>query len=220
MRRAFSAVKLGSWHCSSTLAAQRAGFSSGLPRLALAQQALVTEDPNNDLKQRSFVKSQPKLRLKPKSKPPKSSPLMPTPQSSSRDGARTRSASSSNKRGAPRGGSKKIVASSQPLPEQMEGGLHDMAFVQATYSKDGSLKLQKKYLDTPKDQLQNYVKVVYAKSLDASYREGHIGRAKMFRLVHNQVLCGVFHSYVGRPWSLMKPSASLVKATLPLKRRH
>jgi hypothetical protein len=220
MRGAFSAVKLGSWHCGSTLAAQRAGFSSGLPRLALAQQAIVTEAPNNDLKQSSFLKSQPKLRSKPKSKPQKSSPLMPTFQSSSRDGTRTRSASSSNRRGAPRGGTKKNANSSQPLLEQLEGGLHDMAFVQATYSKDGSLKLQKKYLDTPKDQLQNYMKVVYAKSLDASYREGHIGRAKLFRFVHSWVSYGVSHLFTGRPWSLMRHSASLDKVTPPPRRRR
>jgi hypothetical protein len=200
--------------------AQRAGFSSGLPRLALAQQAIVTEAPNNDPKQPSFLKLRPKPHPKPKSKPQKSSPLMPTFQSSSRDGTRTRSASSSNKRGASRGGTKKNASSFQPLPEQLEGGLHDMAFVQATYSKDGSLKLQKKYLDTPKDQLQTYMKVVYAKSLDASYREGHIGRAKLFRFVHNRVSYDVSHLFTGRPWLLMKLSASLDKATPPLRRRR
>ncbi len=82
------------------------------------------------------------------------------------------------------------------MPEQLEGGMRDMAFVEATYSKGGTVQLQKKYLDTSKDQLQNYMKLVYAKSLDASYQEGHIGRAKMFRSVYNQTLYSVAHAFI------------------------
>ena len=209
MRGAFSAVKLGSWHCTSTLAAQRAGFSTGLPRLALAQQARVAEGPNNDVKEPLFLQPLRKLRSKPKSKARKIYPLMPVPQTSSRDGARTRSANSSNRRGAQRGGNKRTAVSSQPLPEQLEGGMHDMAFVEATHGKNGALQLQKKYLETPKDQMQHYMKIVYAKSLDASYHEGHIGRARVFRLVENATIHDMSYLYVERLLWLMKPSASL-----------
>lgn len=182
MRAAFCAVKLGSLHSSSTLAAQRASFSSGLPRLALAQQVLVAEASSNDLSKPSFVKPLSTRPPKSKAKPSKPSSLMPPPpQSSSRDGARARSGSYSNRRGGVRPPNKKNAA---PLPEQLEGGMHDLAFVESAYSKDGTLKLQKKYMDTPKDQLQNYMRVVYAKTLDASYLEGHIGRTKMFRSAH------------------------------------
>lgn len=185
MRRALSVTRSGLWQSSSTLTVQRAAFCSALPRLALAQQALRTETSNNDLNQPSFLRPLKKRQLKAKAKPSKTSSLMPQPQTPFRDGARSRGTNSSNRRGNSKPANRKPVA---PLPEQLEGGMHDMNFVQTTYSKDGTLQLQKKYLDTPKDQLQNYMKIVYAKSLDAAYQEGHIGRAKIFRLIQNQVL--------------------------------
>jgi len=87
--------------------------------------------------------------------------------------------------------------------------MHDMAFVEATHGKNGALQLQKKYLETPKDQMQHYMKIVYAKSLDASYHEGHIGRARVFRLVENATIHDMSYLYVERLLWLMKPSASL-----------
>jgi hypothetical protein len=193
MRSALFLVKRVPWKPSATLAASRASFTSAPSTLALARPLFATPQAEDDLPSTSTSPKKDRPRSKVRPKPTKAKSLMPPPPpSSSRDGHRPRfppPSSSSNKRGgyknAPRRGP-------PPLPDQLEGGLHDMAFVKTTHGKDGEVELKQKYLDAPKSNVQDYMKWVYGKALEAAYREGHIGRTKLFRYGLDSELSGIY----------------------------
>jgi hypothetical protein len=69
------------------------------------------------------------------------------------------------------------------LADQLEGGLHDLAYINQKYNPNGTLILKKQYLEGGKGAIQDYVKNVYGTILDPSYTEGAVGRVKLFRSV-------------------------------------
>ncbi|KAG8840535.1 hypothetical protein FRC20_005562, partial [Serendipita sp. 405] len=63
----------------------------------------------------------------------------------------------------------------------LEGGLHDLNFVKSKYSQENVIVLKQKHLDVPKSIIQDWMRVVYSRPMEASYHQGHIGRAKYYR---------------------------------------
>jgi hypothetical protein len=105
-----------------------------------------------------------------------------TTQANTGNQPRSRFPQPSNRRGQGKSANRRGGHPNQAsLPEQLEGGLHDLNYVKSTYGKDDSVVLKQEYLDTPKAHVQDYMKLVYAKPLEASYQEGFIGRTKLFR---------------------------------------
>lgn len=198
MHRAWVGVSSGIWTSGSSLL-QRAAISSALPRPspALAQRLKPVSSAPGPLPDIVLPPKKAKSGNNTRSKSPKSKRTMPPQPSSSTPAVRplqqntnqptgnqprSRFPQPSNRRGQGKFTNRRGGPPTQaPLPEQLEGGLHDLNHIKATLGKDGAVVLKQKYLDTPKAHLQDYMKMVYAKPLDASYHEGFIGRTKMFR---------------------------------------
>jgi hypothetical protein len=203
MHRAWIGVSSGVWTTGSSLL-QRAAISSALPRPALAQRARSVSPAPVPLPAIVIPPKEHKPAPKSRSKSPKSKRTMPPPPPSSTPAARplqqtttpatgnqprSRFPLPSNRRGQGKSANRRGGQPTQAaLPEQLEGGLHDLNYVRSTYGKDGSVVLKQKYLDTPKAHVQDYMKWVYAKPLEASYHDGYIGRTKMFRQANHFVV--------------------------------
>lgn len=198
MRRALIGVPSGLWTSRSSFL-QRAALSSALPRpapapaLAKVQRGrspspipVLSSPKSNKPRAKARSNSPPAKRRPDMSRPPQSSTPTGRPfqQNASQGGpnqSRARFPQPSNRRGRGFTNKRGGPPAPSPLPEQLEGGLHDINYVNTAFSKDGTVVLKQKYLDTPKAHVQDYMKLVYGKPLEASYHEGHIGRTKMFR---------------------------------------
>ncbi|KAG8789761.1 hypothetical protein FRC16_001179, partial [Serendipita sp. 398] len=182
MRGAFSVVKRNSWHSSSPLAVRFAGFSSARPSLALSQQLAVpggsTEDIGITILKDKKTKSSSKAKPTKKSQPVPNPTMRPAQQQNAN---RSRPPFQNSKRGGTKAGSRKPPPVQAPLPEQLEGGLHDLNFVKSKYSQENVIVLKQKHLDVPKSIIQDWMRVVYSRPMEASYHQGHIGRAKYYR---------------------------------------
>lgn len=193
MQRAFTILDRRAWQLQPILAPlNSAAFSSSLPRPAPSQataRALV----RNSAPTVQSISTKPKQRSSPKRlKPIKpSKPLMPTqanPSSNSNptpNAFRGRFPHPQSRRGG--GGGGRGMPRKPPtqarLPDQLEGGLHDLVFINQKYNPNGTLQLKKQYLEGGKGPMQDYMKSAYGTILEPSYIEGHIGRTKLFRSV-------------------------------------
>ncbi|KAG8815464.1 hypothetical protein FRC19_001015, partial [Serendipita sp. 401] len=173
MRGAFSVVKRNSWHSSSPLAVRFAGFSSARPSLALSQQLAVpggsTEDIGITILKDKKTKSSSKAKPTKKSQPVPNPTMRPAQQQNAN---RSRPPFQNSKRGGTKAGSRKPPPVQAPLPEQLEGGLHDLNFVKSKYSQENVIVLKQKHLDVPKNVAQ------YLESCDPQLWSAFVEAAK------------------------------------------